>query len=99
MKKTIDTISRLKRFVINDEEFRKYYQMARQRKNLNGYQAYINDWFNQLKDNPQFIALLDKKYLDCSYVVIHGNIIDLDSLWIDYQSDLRAYYDLNPNSL
>jgi hypothetical protein len=99
MKEILDTIAKLKRFVINDYEFRNYYQMARQLKNLNGYHAYINDWFNHLKDSPSYIALLDKKYIDCSYVVINGNIVDLDSLWIDYQSDLRSFYGLNPKSL
>jgi hypothetical protein len=99
MKKVIDTLNKLKAFVLNDQDFRSYYQGARQLKNLNGFNAYVNDWFNHLKDEPNFVALLDKKYLDCSYIVINENIIDLDSLWIDYQSDLRSYFDLNPKTL
>lgn len=83
----------------NKDSFKSYYQGARQLKNLNGFNGYINDWFNHLKDNPQYVALLDKRYLDCSYVVINGNIIDLDSLYLDFKSDLRSYYGLNPTSL
>ena len=99
MKKVIDTLNKLKAFVLNDQDFRSYYQGARQLKNLNGFNAYINDWFNHLKDNPNYVALLDKKYLDCAYVVINSNIIDLDSLYIDFKSDLRSYFNLNPKTL
>lgn len=99
MKKQQETISKLKRFILKDQDFRTYYQNARQLKNLNGFNKFIDNWFNHLQANPRYVALLDKRYLDCSYVIINDNIIDLDSLWIDYQSDLRSYFDLNPSSL
>jgi hypothetical protein len=99
MKNLLNTIQRLKRYVIHHSDFRGYYQSARQSKNLNGFNAYLTDWFNHLKDNPQFIALLDKPYSDSTSITINGNIIDMDSLFTDYQSDLRSFYGLNPNSL
>lgn len=99
MKQVINTLNKLKRFILNDQDFRTYYQNARQLKNLNGFNDYIDDWFNHLKDNPHYVALLDKRYLDCSYIIINGNIIDLDSLYLDYKSDLRSYFNLNPKSL
>ena len=94
-----NTIQKLKAFILNDSDFRDYYKAAKQQKNLNGFQAFVSNWLNHLKNNPQYIALLDKRYLDCSYKVINGNIIDLDSLYLDYCSDLKAFFNLNPESL
>lgn len=92
------TLNKLKAFILNDQDFRTYYQSARQLKNLNGFKAFIDQWLNHYNYGG-YIALLDKRYLDCSYVIINKNIIDLDSLYLDFKSDTRSYFDLNPTSL
>jgi hypothetical protein len=92
------TLNKLKAFIFNDEHFRTYYQSARQLKNLNGFNAFVGLWLNDYNQGG-YIALLDKKYIDCSYVIIDENIIDLDSLYIDFKSDVRSYFELNPKGL
>jgi hypothetical protein len=92
------TLNKLKAFILNDQDFKTYYQSSRQLKNLNGFNAFVGLWLNDYNQGG-YIALLDKKYLDCAYVIIDENIIDLDSLYIDFESDVRSYFDLNPKGL
>jgi hypothetical protein len=92
------TLNKLKAFILNDQDFRTYYQVARQLKNLNGFNTFVGLWLNDYNQGG-YINLLDKKYIDCSYVIIDENIIDLDYLYIDFKSDLRSYFDLNPKGL
>jgi hypothetical protein len=99
MNKIASTLNKLHAYILNDSDFQDYYKQARQLKNLKGYKYFIKQWLGHYLDNPQWIALIDKPYLDYSYVIINDNIIDLDSLFIDYKSDLRAYFQLNPKSL
>jgi hypothetical protein len=109
------TLNKLKAFILNDEDFKdvlyvaqstltdqdsfkNYFKASRQLKNLNGFNAFVGLWLNDYNQGG-YIALLDKKYLDCSYVIIDQNIIDLDYLYIDFKSDIRSYFELNPKSL
>jgi hypothetical protein len=92
------TLNKLKAFILNDRDFKTYYQSSRQLKNLNGFNAFIGLWLKDYNDIG-CIALLDKKYIDCAYVIIDENIIDLDYLYIDFKSDVRSYFELNPKGL
>jgi hypothetical protein len=92
------TLDKLKAFILNDQDFRTYYQSSRQLKNLNGFNAFIGLWLNDYNQGG-YIALLDKKYIDYSYVIIDENIIDIDYLYIGFESDIRSYFNLNPKGL
>lgn len=92
----VKTVQLLQAHILNNQNFIDYYKIARQTKNLNGYKYFIKQWLNHLKDNPQFIPLLDKPYEEIPHIIIMGDIIDLASLYVDYKSDLRSYYGLNP---
>lgn len=115
MKLKETTLNKLKAFVLKDDDFKgvfyvakstltdqdsfkEYFKASRQLKNLNGFKAFIDQWLNHYNYGG-YIALLDKRYLDCSYVIIDDNIIDLDSLYIDFKFDTRSFFGLNPTSL
>jgi hypothetical protein len=98
MKKLQNTMEALQNFILQDEDFQTYYKQSRQLKNLNGYKKYITEWLQSLTDIMDGY-LLDKKYLDISWFMVNENIIDMDSLYLDFQSDVKSYYNLNPKSL
>jgi len=98
MEKQQETMKALKSFILKDKDFQDYYKQARQVKNLNGFNKFILAWLESLNDIMDGY-ILDKKYLDISWFMVNDNIIDMDSLYLDFESDLRAYYNLNPKSL
>jgi hypothetical protein len=115
MKLKETTLNKLKAFILNDHDFKgvfyvakstltdqdsfkEYFKASRQLKNLNGFKAFVKLWLNDYNQGG-YIALLDKRYIDCSYIIIDENIIDLDSLYIDFKSDTKSYFGLNPTSL
>lgn len=98
MEKQKETIKALEAFILRDKDFQNYYKTSRQLKNLNGFSKFVKAWLESLSDIMDGY-LLDKKYLDVSWFMTNGNIIDMDSLYIDFKSDVRSYYDLNPKSL
>jgi hypothetical protein len=98
MEKQQETMKALKSFILKDKDFQDYYKQARKIKNLNGFNKFIVAWLESLNDIMDGY-ILDKKYLDISWFMVNDNIIDMDSLYLDFESDLRAYYNLNPKSL
>lgn len=55
-----------------------------------GTKKQIKDFFN---DYPiQDLPTLDKRYLDCSYFLMYGKIIDLDELYEQFKEWTREYH-------
>lgn len=80
----------LKNIMIKDEDFRKTYDNA----NLKlPYEDLVNSVVDEVLDNIEAYTL-DKRYVDCCYMVINDKIINFDEIMAEFESQIEMYWNL-----
>ena len=87
------TIKLLKNFLSNDNDF---YNLWKTKTGNNNPDEFIDDLYNFIDgmsyEGLMSYYLLDKRYIDISYIVFNDDIINLDDLYIDFKLELVDRY-------
>jgi len=87
-------IQGLIRFLFVDTDFQKIYSKRYNGLDIKDYKQSIKAFIvGMIHDGTLNAYRIDKKYLDISWLCLHDTIINLDSLYIDYE------YFINDDSL
>jgi len=91
--KPYNTILQLAAFLINDDDFKTaYYKHNSEDADIikgshSGYKNAIRQFlYSHYQEDTFNYYILDKRYIDLSYIIINDNIINLDDLYIDFKT-------------